>query len=153
LGKTSLALGLTVILGTVLLILLVQPSRAQVSSASLEQYGSSVGQYADTAREGFENSRGVEPRATAAEGSDRSGSADSDATGVTPSGFSSDAEGGIDEASEDELAVAETPEGTPEDKPARLPETGGPGATSLLWVGISLLALGRAARVVRSAER
>jgi hypothetical protein len=153
LGKTSLALGLTVILGTVLLVLLVQPSRAQVSSASLGQYGSSVGQYANTAKEGFENSRSGEPSAAAAEGSDRSNSSKSDATSDTPSGFSSDAEGSIDEASEDELAVAETPEGTSEGKPARLPDTGGPGATALLWVGISLLALGRGARVVRGAER
>jgi hypothetical protein len=153
LGKTSLALGLTVILGTVLLIVLVHPSRAQVSSASLGQYGASVGQYADTAREGFENSRGGEPSAAAVEGSDRSGTAESDATSATPSGFSSDAEGGIDEASEDALAVAETPESTSEDKPARLPETGGPGVPALLWVGISLLALGRGARVVRGAER
>jgi hypothetical protein len=142
-----------VILGTVLLILLVQPSRAQVSSPSLAQYGSSVGQYADTAREGFENSRSGEPSATAAEGLDRSGSAQSGATSATPSGSSSDAEGSIDEASEGELAVAEMPEGTHEDKPARLPETGGPGATILLWVGISLLALGPGARVVRGAER
>jgi hypothetical protein len=153
LGKTSLALGLTVILGTVLLILLVQASRSQVGSATLGQYGSSVGQYADTAREGFENSRGGEPSAAAAEGSDRSGSSESAATSATPSGFSSDAEGGIDEASEDELAVAEMPEEPSESKPARLPETGGPGATALLWVGMSLLALGPGARVVRGAER
>ena len=152
-GKTSLALGPMVILGTVLLILLVQPSRAQVSSASLGQYGSSVGQYADTAREGFENSRDEESSVAAAEGSDRSDSAESSATSATPRDFSSEVEGGIDEVSEDELAVAETPEVTPEDKPVRLPETGGPGTAALLWVGISLLALGPGARVVRGAER
>jgi hypothetical protein len=153
LGKTSLALGLTVILGTVLLILLVQPSRAQVSSASLGQYGSSVGQYADTAREGFENSRGGEPSAAAAEGSDRSGSSESNATSTRTSSFSSDADGSIEEASEDELAVAEMHEETSESKPARLPETGGPDTTTLLWVGISLLAFGPGARVVLGAER
>lgn len=153
-GKTSLALLLTVILGTVLLVLLVHPSRAQVSSASLEQYGSSVGQDADTAREGFENSRGGDPGAAVAEGSDRSGYPEGDATGVTPSGSSSGARGSTDEASEDEVAVAEMPErASSEDDPDRLPETGGPGATVLLWAGILLLTLGPGARVIRGADR
>lgn len=152
-GKTSLMLWLTVILGTVLLVLLVHPSRAQVNSTSLRQYGSSVGQYADTAREGFENSRGGEPGAAAAEGSDRSGYPESNAASATPSGTLSDAEGSTDEASEDEVAVAETHERASEGKPDRLPETGGPGAAVLLWAGISLLTLGPGVRVIRGADR
>jgi hypothetical protein len=152
LGKTSLALLLTVILGTVLLVLLVHPSRAQVSSASLTQYGSSVGEHAATAREGFENSRGGEPGA-AAEGSSHSGYPERDAARATPSGSSSGVEDSLDELSQNEVAVAETPERASEVKPIRLPETGGPGVSFLLWAGISLLMIGPGARVIRGADR
>ncbi len=133
-SKTSLGFAMTIIVATIFLIVLVHPSGAQVGTRSVDQYVSSAGQYAGTAKRGFESSRNGDTGAVA-EGSGQSGASggdsDSDAANDRGSSIAGDSQsadsdsGGsgsaternIEEASEGEGTVAEiSVEGTSEDE-------------------------------------
>ena len=149
-GKAPLVLAGTVILATVWLGWLAQPSGAQIGPASLDQYVDWSGENADDTADGFEQSRDA--------GGPASGGPTSASEGADGGGSVAPDEGGTD-GSVSAAATAPGENGSGDGSSERgtalgseLPDTGGPGTGVLVWGAIALFAVVPVVGVLRGAR-
>jgi hypothetical protein len=142
LGKASLALVFAVIV-VVVLAPVGRQVMAQISTATVDQYLTQVGEDASTTSQSFRESRSRGPEALATRdeiSSDTSGNF-VNAPSASKSGATGDTAAASPGASADAPAGDKEAGGRQAANLSSLPETGGPGAATLLWGVIALVSL------------
>jgi hypothetical protein len=154
LGKASLALAFAVIVALICAATGGQQAVAQITTATVDQYLTEVGEDASTASRGFRESRSRRPEVRSVPDTSSSGTFSNTANipSASESGMTGDAAAASLGASANAIGDGEAGRRRAANL-SSLPETGGPDDATLLWGVIALVSLLPCLAIVRTAHR